>query len=170
MPEIWANTGIAWCLLDAKLARRPDLDKKAGKDGEMWKMQLQSHKSPKSRLFSYDRVMPCKALVVIKFEEKFHSFNLSYETVSVKACPSVGGMVLMKVGEDVKTPDTSSLKDGLWHVTPYKCGIRFMLHLRKLTRFDANARKDDVTGEVYPYDVSAAYVIKKKVAPCSTVE
>jgi hypothetical protein len=69
-------------------------------------------------------------------------------------------MVLVDITKPIKKPDMSSLKRDVWIVSP-AADVRFMLHLKRDDTFDPAIRKDDVTGDVFPYRLSGAYVVKK---------
>lgn len=155
--ELW--TQYAWCVADGDLIRQPDLDHKAGKGNEMWRMKIAKH-PPVPKGFTFDRVVPCKALVAIKMDDQIYHFNASYKTVSVEACPSAGGMALIDFRKSIERPNVSSLKRSLWVVSPV-AAVRFMIHLKRNDGFDPMICKDDASGEVFPYLLSSVYVVKK---------
>lgn len=114
---------------------------------------------------NHDRIVPCKALVFIKCKEKTFSFPLSYKTVQVhKPRPMVNGLVLCDMS-DPTTVDTSTLKTKIWKQLGKKGdSMIFLLSLLLPTNptYDAMVRKDDATGEFYPYDLNRVVVLLKK--------
>lgn len=159
LPEVWDSA--PWGMATGSIVRRPDLDAKAGKLREVWKVKMSKQKDQ----YVYETLVPARALAVVLLDGKFHQFNVSYETKMVPPRPLVNGMVLMDMTTELKV-DTSDLKRIVWITSPDK-GIenpRFMLRLVKMEKFDVRACKDDVTGHVYPYRVESVYVLKRKAA------
>lgn len=169
IPDIWRSRLVgcsaAWSSLAGKFERAPALDTRvseaAGKSLTVWKLAVGDGRS------QMDRIAPCRFVALVKLGDKFYHFNGTYPTVSVKPCPSVGGMVLVNFAETEETVDTS-------HLQKVRCissskfdfgdgqSIQFQVALVKMEKFDAGVCKDDVTGEVYPYALKSLFVVVGK--------
>lgn len=164
VPDLWASRlygcSAAWSGLAGKLVRASECDAKAGKGRSVWKLAVDE------KISLYDRIAPCSFTAVVKLNDQFYQYAGSYPTVSVKPCPSAGGMVLINFAEEVKKVDTSRLKAKLCLNSPKLSiatspgnFIRFQIQLKKMEEFNAAVCKDDVTGKVYSYKLEGLFVV-----------